>query len=367
MPRLSDSMEEGTIATWLVADGAQVSAGQAIVEIESDKATAPYEAEADGILRIVAPAGTTLRLGEPIARLESERTGGNGRPARHRPLASPVARRMASANDVDLAALDGTGANGRITKQDVVEALGREPAPAREPAQAETEDRRVEPTRAERLVAERMTASRREIPDITVGMEVDMAAALAFRDDLRAAVGEDGAVPSVNDLVVKATGLALARHPRVNSRWDGGAILEFAHVNVGVAVATGDGALVVPVLRDVDGRPLGAIAAEARELVGRARAGKASPRDFEGGTFTISNLGMMGVSAFTAVITPGQGAILAVGAAATRYVEVGGAPVARPVMTLTLNCDHRLIYGAHAAAFLQTLRRLLEHPAGLAL
>ncbi|MGX6449519.1 2-oxo acid dehydrogenase subunit E2, partial [Patulibacter sp. S7RM1-6] len=238
-------------------------------------------------------------------------------------------------------------------------------APGPAPAAA---DRPVRsPSRIERLVAERMVRSRTEIPTFDVTVEIDMGAALAFRADLKAGRAAGGRVPSVNDLIVKACALTLREHPRVNAAWLEDGIVEPEHVHVGVAVATDDGGLVVPVVRDAGRRTLGDLAAATRDLTGRARAGRIRPSELEGGTFTISNLGMLGVQHFTAIVTPGQGAILAVGATTERYVPVGGAPTLRPIMTATLCSDHRVVYGAHAAAFLDRLRTVLEHPGSLAL
>jgi pyruvate dehydrogenase E2 component (dihydrolipoamide acetyltransferase) len=215
-----------------------------------------------------------------------------------------------------------------------------------------------------------MVQSRTTIPDFAVAVDIDMGRALELRAELKTvgAVGGSGRTPSVNDLVVKACALALREHPRIRSAWDDdGTIVEHDAVHVGVAVATDDGGLVVPVVRDADRLGLGALAATTRDLAGRARAGRVTPRELSGGTFTISNLGALGVAHFTAIVSPGQGAILAVGAVADRLVAVDGAPAVRPVMTATLCSDHRVIYGAHAAAFLDRLRTLLEHPGSLAL
>ncbi|WP_022927170.1 dihydrolipoamide acetyltransferase family protein [Patulibacter americanus] len=392
MPRLSDATEEATIVAWLVDDGATVSPGDEIVEIETDKATTSYGAEAAGTLRIVAPIGHTVRAGTAIARIET----GNGR-----------------GSGVDVVAGDGPGApEPGLTSRS--EAGTPEPGPSPEPSPApeptpspspeptpepgpapepsgaasaaatdapvaaatpvaalvpEGATRRV-PSRVERLVADRMTQSRTTIPDFAVAVDIDMGRALELRAELKTvgAIGGSGRTPSVNDLVVKACALALREHPRIRSAWDDdGTVVEHEAVHVGVAVATDDGGLVVPVVRDADRLGLGALAATTRDLASRARAGRVTPRELSGGTFTISNLGALGVAHFTAIVSPGQGAILAVGAVADRLVAVDGAPAVRPVMTATLCSDHRVIYGAHAAAFLDRLRTLLEHPGSLAL
>lgn len=228
----------------------------------------------------------------------------------------------------------------------------------------------VPPTRIERLVAERMVQSRAEIPEFTVTVEIDMTAAVALRGELKAVgvgSGPDRRIPAVNDLIVKACALTLREHPRVNSAWTDEGIARSEHINVGIAVSTDDDGLVVPVVRGADVLSLGVLAARTRDLTRRARAGLLTPTELAGGTFTISNLGMHGVSHFTAIIPPGQGAILAVGSILARYVPVAGEPALRSVMSVTLSCDHRIIYGAHAAAFLDRLRTRLEHPGSLAL
>jgi pyruvate dehydrogenase E2 component (dihydrolipoamide acetyltransferase) len=282
---------------------------------------------------------------------------------------------MARELNLDLSAIVATGPDGRIVKADVVTAAasptrtaGRPAAPAVATASTQGADVVREPTRVERIVADRMVASTTTIPHYTVSVEIDVTAALAFREDFKALIDAQTArVPSINDLVVKAVALALRDHPRVNSAWTEAGVVEPAAINVGVAVATEDGGLVVPVIRNADRLPLGALADTAFGLVSRARTGRGTPEDFAGATFTVSNLGMFAMAAFTSIVPVGQGAILSVGGASRHYDEVDGHPVARMRLTATLSSDHRVIYGAHAAAFLARLRALLEHPAGLAL
>jgi pyruvate dehydrogenase E2 component (dihydrolipoamide acetyltransferase) len=355
MPRLSDATEEATIVAWLVEDGAPVSAGDEIVEIETDKATTAFSAEAAGTLRIDAAPGATVRAGATIARIEAGPTG----------RSVPVTPAPAAGTPEPASAPEPVPALEPVPVPEP--APLPEPTTPSEPAPA-VAGRRV-PSRIERLIADRMVRGRTEIPDFAVAVDIDMQRALALRADLKAvgAVG-GGRTPSVNDLVVKACALALRDHPRIRSAWsDDGQVVEHESVHVGMAVATDDGGLVVPVVRDADRLGLGALAATTRELAGRARAGRITARDLEGATFTISNLGALGVDHFTAIVSPGQGAILAVGAIAERVVAVDGAPAVRPTMTATLCSDHRVIYGAHAAAFLDRLRAILEHPGALAL
>ncbi len=342
MPRLSDSMEEGTIVAWLVEDGALVAQGDEIVEIESDKATLAYPAEATGVLRIAVATGTAAAPGTQIAEIDvtADRSIPVSLPDQDRePPTEPAA--------------------------EPVEPAAPAAPPAGPTASAPTGVRYREPSRIERLVTKRMVQSRTEIPDFAVTVEIDMSACIALRTDLKRVGGKR--VPSVNDLIVKACALTLRDHPRVNSAWIDDQVAEYDHVNVGVAVATDDEQLVVPVIADADLLSLGELAARSRDLTKRARGGRITPAELSGGTFTVSNLGMLGVAHFSAIITPGQGAILAVGSTVTKFVAVDDQPVARPVLTATLCSDHRVIYGAHAAAFLDRLRTYLEHPGSLAL
>jgi pyruvate dehydrogenase E2 component (dihydrolipoamide acetyltransferase) len=424
MPRLSDSMEEGTILKWLVDDGAEVRRGQEIAEIETDKATMAFEADADGPLHLVAAEGDTLAIGALIARIGGD-AGGDGAPpaaapqpaapgeqpaappapdaepaaatptsgngshqAGARVKASPVARRLAAGAGLDLAELIGTGPGGRIVKADVEAAVqaptaepatAPAPAPAPEPAAARPEPTAArsdgasgrgevtvqELTRTQQLVARRMAESRATIPDFTLTTDVDMTDAVALRAQLKAAAGEGDPVPSYNDMVVKAAALALRAHPRANASYKDGRFELYSRVNVGVAVAAQD-ALVVPTVFDADSKSLGRIARDTRALAERVRDGQVTPPELSSGTFTVSNLGMYGVTHFTAVVNPPQAAILAVGALAERPAVRDGELVTRQVMTVTLACDHRILYGADAAEFLATIRARLEAPLGLA-
>jgi pyruvate dehydrogenase E2 component (dihydrolipoamide acetyltransferase) len=438
MPRLSDSMEEGTILRWLRADGDDVRRGDELVEIETDKATMTYEADQDGVLRIVAAEGATLAIGEVIASIGDGGGPNGGDPATvaapaeapapvveepeapvagpagehgaatattqdapippvppppappapepgERLKASPVARRIAREQGVDLAAVSGSGPGGRIVKADVQAAATpgaasipspSEPAaapapppPAAAPADVATakgEVRVQELTRTQQVIARRMAEAKATVPEFTLGAEIDMDAAVRAREELKEMAGEGAVVPSYNDMIVKASALALREFPRANGAYRDGHFELFSRVNVGVAVA-GEGSLVVPIVFDADAKPLGAIARETRALAARVREGSITPPELSGGTFTVSNLGMYGISNFTAVINPPQAAILAVGALVERPVVRDGAVVPGHVMPVTLACDHRILYGAEAAEFLARLRALLEHPAALAL
>jgi pyruvate dehydrogenase E2 component (dihydrolipoamide acetyltransferase) len=446
MPRLSDSMEEGTILKWLKSDGDDVQRGEEIVEIETDKANMTYEADEAGALTIVAQEGDTLAVGATIAKIgagggdapeepaqeedeapapdaeerddapppdrsdvptaedsapESEREeapvatadqgegDGNGRVK-----ASPIARRMAQELGVELSALQGSGPGGRIVKADVeaaaqngkaaqqedaaveTEATARPTAPAPEdeaptpPTSGDAGTGKGETTteelsRLQQTIARRMAESKATAPDFVLTVEVDMGAAVEFRKQLKAAAGEDPA-PSFNDFVVKASALALKEYPRANGAYRDGRFELYSRVNVGIAVA-GQDALIVPTIFDADVKSLGQIARDARALAGKVREGRIAPPDVAAGTFSISNLGMYGIKRFTAVINPPQAAILAVGEMTPRPVVVDGEVTVRPIMELTIACDHRILYGADAAQFLGRIRERLENPFSLTL
>jgi pyruvate dehydrogenase E2 component (dihydrolipoamide acetyltransferase) len=344
MPKLSDSMADAVIIKWLKSPGEGFRRGDALIEVETDKATVVYEAEVDGtIAAILVPEGGTAAVGQPIAELGSA----NGAPAvAGRPNATPVARRAALELGISLHGIDGTGPGGRITQEDVQRAAGGA-APAAQPAgdDARGSARVAELTPTQATIARRMVESATTIPVFTVSAAVDMSLVIALRKDVDDA-------PSFNDFVVKAAATALRDFPRFNASWVDGAVHSWSRVNVGVAVATED-ALLVPVVFDADEKTLPQISAETRRLADGARKRSLRPEELQGATFTVSNLGMFGVGSFTAIVDPPQVAILAVGGI------VGGA------MTLTLSCDHRVLYGADGARFLSRLRELLERPLDL--
>ena len=366
MPRLSDSMEEGTIVRWLKSTGNEVTAGESIVEIETDKATMEYEAEAAGVLEILAPEGATVQLGDPIARIAPPGSEpSSSAPAR--PRATPIARRLAAELGVDLGSVRGSGRRGHIVKADV-EALagnGAPPAPTSlappDAPGAHRAAQRQELTRVQERIASRMAQSRAVIPDFELEVEVDMDACVALRAQL---ADHADPTPSINDMVIKACGQALAHHPRVNGSYREGGFDLHEEVNVGFAVAA-PGALLVPVIRDADRKPLVEIARETRPLAAKARDGSITPSELSGATFTVSNLGMYGITRFTAVINPPQAAILAVGAVQARPVVRDGELAVAQTMSATLASDHRILYGADAAAFLAEVRDRLQSPIGL--
>src|SRR3954451_9445707 len=462
MPRLSDSMEEGTILKWLKAEGDEVTRGDELVEIETDKATMTYEADSAGTLSIVAQEGDTLPIGEVIARIGAggEAPAGDGAPAEAtqqaeasgnggrseappaaapaatveppaaapepepepaaaqsaapspegnggRAKASPGARRIAREQGIALSALQGTGPGGRIVKADVEAAASGGAPQAAAPAQAAAEQAApaappeappaAEPqaaaaavpaapaasvaetgtakgdvsvqelTRTQQVIARRMAESKATVPEFTIATDVDMEGAVDLRKQLKAAAETvSGVVPSYNDMVVKASALALREYPRANGSYKDGHFELYSRVNVGVAVAAQE-ALVVPTVFDADRKSLGEIARDTRTLAERVRANAVTPPELSGGTFTVSNLGMFGVTEFSAVITPPQAAILAVGKMEPRAVVRDGEVVVRNIMTITLVCDHRILYGADAAEFLARIKALLEQPIALAL
>jgi len=395
MPRLSDSMEEGTVLKWLVEEGGEVKRGRPLVEIETDKANMTYDADSDGVLlEVLAKEGDTLPIGEPIARVgqageargEKPSKGAGREPASGaaRVKASPVARRMAGELGVELARINGTGPGGRIIKADV-EGAAKAPPEPEEPAVAEPAVEQPPPskgpsaspepgakgevtvqelTRLQRTVSRRMAESKATVPDFSLELDVDMTLCIELRDRLKEQVDHP---PSYNDMVVKAAAAALREYPRVNGAYRDGRFELYSKVNVGVAVAAQD-SLVVPVLQDADQKSLGEISRRTRRLIERVRDEQITPPELSGGTFTVSNLGMYGIERFTAIVNSPQAAILTVGALQKKpSVDDRGRVLARDMMTLTLVCDHRILYGADGAEFLAHVRRLLEQPLSLAL
>jgi pyruvate dehydrogenase E2 component (dihydrolipoamide acetyltransferase) len=411
MPRLSDSMEEGTILTWLKQVGDEVAVGDELVEVETDKANMAYESDVAGTLtEILAPEGETLAIGSPIAIVgdagEAPAKDGEG-PApqaagpatvgdapslpvakassatvpptappaaqeagAERVKASPLARRIARDKGVDLASLKGSGPGGRIVKADVEtaggDALAASPSRAEVPETAKGSTTYQDLTRLQQVVARRMAESKATAPHFYLQTEIDMSAAVEARARLKAISADGEIVPSFNDMVVKACALALRSFPYANGAYRDGRLELYSRVNVGVAVAAQD-ALVVPTVFDADKKGLREIAADARALAGKVREGSITPPELSGGTFTVSNLGMYGVSNFSAVINAPQAAILAVGAITEKPVVRDGSITTAQMLGVTLACDHRILYGAPAAEFLARIRVLLEEPLALAL
>lgn len=450
MPKMSDTMVEGVLAAWLVDEGAQVSSGDVIAQVETDKATMDLEAYDDGVLlrKMVdaggsvpiggliavlgkagedvsallaqygaggdgakaeaAPAATTEAAPSPEALALAEETPGDpslstspasaqvaapSAPAASAPAApaaapsadagrvkaSPLARAMAKQAGVDLAGVKGSGPEGRIVKRDVeaaqsapaaqaaAQAGPAAPAPqAARPAaapQAPAAGGEVRPnSQMRKAIARRLAESKFSAPHFYLTVDVDMEAATAFRADLNTLAEKQGkAKVSFNDLITKACAVALRQHPYVNGSWSEEAITLHEDVHVAVAVAMDDG-LITPVVRHADRKGLAQIAEETRELAARARDKKLAPDEFEGSTFTTSNLGMFGIAEFTSIINPPNVCILAIGAIRDVPVVKNGAVVPGKVMTLTLSCDHRVVDGAKGAAFLVDVQKYLEQP-----
>ncbi len=408
MPRLSDSMEQGTVLSWLKSEGDHVAVGDELVEIETDKATMMYAAEASGILHIVAQEGASLPIGATIAsvapappvaaaELPDGHTGAAPLLAPHATSAArdaeipvetaavitedgvggetdikatPLARRVADVHGLELNAVSGSGPLGRITRADVLSKLGlqsgpsplpsaRAPssgaaaAPPAPPAPAPVAERAsvdsakgdiavVELSRVQAVIARRMSEAKATIPHFQVQTDVAIDAATTFRAQLKD-TGERA--PSLNDLIVKAAALALRNHPLANGSYRDGRFELHSRINVGIAVAAHE-ALIVPTIFDADDKSLGAIARESRRLVDRVREGTATPAELSGATFTVSNLGMYGMTAIAPVINLPQAAILGVGAVRSVLARVEGEIVDLQLATLTLSCDHRILYVA---------------------
>ena len=421
MPALSPTMTEGNLARWLKQEGERIKAGDVIAEIETDKATMEVEAVDEGILgRILVPAGTQgVKVNDVIAVLveAGEAVPAAGAAPRAAPaavpapvapapiaaapvavapapaaasgdrvFASPLARRMAAQAGFDIGQIAGSGPNGRIVKADVDAALSRGPAPvaaaapvaapapiaAPRPATpvAITAPHTAVPNSSIRkVIARRLAESKASIPHFYVSTDVEIDALLKIRADLNARSPKDGPGAyklSVNDLVIKATAVTLRRFPNVNAMWTEDAILQLHDVDISVAVSIPDG-LITPIVKNADIKGLAAISTEMKDLAARAKSGKLKPEEFQGGGFSISNMGMYGVRDFAAIINPPQAGILAVSAGEQRPVVKNGALAIATVMTLTLSVDHRVIDGALAAEFLQALKRNIEDPLSLML
>ena len=390
LPRLGQGMEAGTIVRWLKSEGDRVEKGEPLYELDTDKVTQEVEADAGGVLlKILAGEGEEIEVGKRIAVIgeEGEEVSVAEEPApkaekkadapKPEPLpaerieapqepepsradgrlkASPLARRIARERSIDLASLRGTGPDGRIVAEDVERAAA---APAHAPAGAAPLDAEVVPlTSLRKTIARRLTEAW-QAPAFQISMSADMTRS----QELHARLREQGV--SVTDILTKLAAIALLRHREVNAHFADDELRIFPNAHIGLAVATERG-LIVPVQREVERKSLVQIAAERKDIVQRTREGKLSQEDLDGGTFTISNLGMYGVEIFTAVLNPPQAAILAVGAIEEKPVVDNGDFVARPLMAMTLTCDHRAVDGAKAAEFLRELKTLLEEP-GLAL
>jgi pyruvate dehydrogenase E2 component (dihydrolipoamide acetyltransferase) len=399
MPKLGFDMAEGKLVRWLRAEGEAVEKGQVLAEIETDKATVEVEAAASGVVRkLLVAEGTSVPVGTAIAVIgtadeplpgvaalapakapaaapltaagaaaappapaaaEAKPEGDGRLPGGRR--ASPLARRLAAEKGVRLTEVSGSGPGGRVTRRDVEAALRGEakgPAPA-----AATESIPLGRLRA--LIGRRMTQSKQQAPHFYVTSEIDASPLVSFREELNALLPEEDKT-SINDFVVKAAALTLAEFRNLNASIQGDQVVRHGSVNIGVAVALEEGLLTV-VARDADRKPLQALGREIREMVARARQGRVRPEDVEGSTFSVSNMGMYDVDHFIAIINPPEAAILAVGSVREEPVVREGQLAVGKRMKLTLSADHRVTDGVEAARFLQSLRRILEHPLRLVL
>jgi len=408
LPRLGQGMESGTIVKWLKSEGDQVEKGEPLYELDTDKVTQEVEAEASGVLLKItvaegeADVGTTIALigeqgedvsavqaekaqpvaeaaqeeGSPGAAREQERERGRevttaeqrteaeapaqGNGAGARIKASPLARRIARERGIELGSLKGTGPEGRVVAEDVERAAAGAPAPAAPAPAIPGEIERVPLTSVRRTIARRLTEAW-QAPAFQIAMSADMTRAQHLHARLAEQAKEGEPRPTVTDILTKACAAALMRHRAVNALWAEDAIELHPSANVGIAVAIEAG-LVVPVIHQAERLTIAKLAAARADIVTRARDNRLRQEDLDGGTFTISNLGMFGVEQFVAVLNPPQAAILAVGAIEPKAVPIETGLEPRPLMTMTLTCDHRSLDGATAADFLRTVKAFLEEP-----
>ncbi|MFT8585165.1 pyruvate dehydrogenase complex dihydrolipoamide acetyltransferase [Acetobacter papayae] len=411
MPALSPTMTEGKLARWVKKEGDTVASGDVLAEIETDKATMEVEAIEEGILgRILVPEGAEgVAVNTPIAILveEGEAVPAEGAlkssaptapavqnspvapqvpaptPAAPAPVAakaatgarivaSPLARRIARQKGLDLANIKGSGPNGRIVKRDVENAQNAPKAEAAAPAAAlpaSGSSRLVPHTTMRKVIARRLTESKANVPHFYVSIDVELDALMALRAQLNAleeGEGEDGVKLSVNDMLIKASAVALKKVPTVNAYYTEEGILLHEDADISVAVSLDDG-LITPIVRKADAKSLREISQEAKSLISRARAGKLKPEEFQGGTFSISNMGMYGVKDFAAIVNPPQAAILAIAAGRKQPVVSGNEIKIATVMTVTLSVDHRAVDGATAAQWLNAFRTAVQSPLSLVL
>jgi pyruvate dehydrogenase E2 component (dihydrolipoamide acetyltransferase) len=392
LPRLGQGMESGTIVRWLKSEGDAVEKGEPLYELDTEKVTQEVEADAGGVLlKILAAEGEEIEVGKPVAVIgeageevpeeaaatepsengDAQRPEAPEAPRADRPepapveqdggriKASPLARRIARERGLDLASLTGTGPEGRIVAEDVERAAATAPAAA--PAAPPSGDVEVEKlSQTRRTIARRLTEAW-QIPVFQLVIDIDMGRAVELHERLLERVPDDGVKPTITDVLTKACAAALMRHLTLNAHFVGEEVHRFPSADIGLAVAAPDG-LVVPVLRGCDRATIAEITFARADVVGRARSRELRREDLDGGTFTISNLGMFGVDQFVAVLNPPQVAILAVGAIVERPVAEHGELIVRPIATATLTCDHRAVDGAPAAQFLEDVKAFLEEP-----
>ncbi|MGU9961704.1 MAG: pyruvate dehydrogenase complex dihydrolipoamide acetyltransferase [Candidatus Puniceispirillales bacterium WSBS_2018_MAG_OTU23] len=400
MPALSPTMTEGKLAKWLVKKGDEVRSGDVIAEIETDKAVMEVEALDDGVVAsiVVAEGTQAITVGAVIAEIleeggvselgktpptvESKNPAAEAPPLpiptpekqmpetttstapnigknTNRVFASPLARRVAADKGVDLNSITGSGPRGRIILADIDQAPKsgiKTPSAMMEGA----ESTEYENTQMRMIIAERLQQSKRDAPHFYLNMDINIDAMLAARQSLNNHAPE-GVKISVNDMIIKAAAVALMRVPAANASWEGAITRRWHHADIAVAVSI-EGGLVTPIIRRAEEKGLNAISTEMADLAARARTGKLQPEEYNGGSFTISNLGMFGITSFSAVINPPQGAILAIGAGEARAVVRDGVLVAATMMTATMSCDHRVVDGAVGAEWLKAFKDVIENP-----
>jgi pyruvate dehydrogenase E2 component (dihydrolipoamide acetyltransferase) len=414
MPALSPTMEEGTLARWLVKEGDTVSSGDLIAEIETDKATMEFEAVDEGVITqlLVAEGTDGVKVGTVIAIIQGEDDGAIAAPkaaaaaaqapkpaavaapapapvtapvaapshsSGDRIKASPLAKRIAANSGVDLAAISGTGPNGRIVKADVeaFSGAGRSPSPSMDPglrreapaapvAAIDTDipHEVVKLSNMRKTIARRLTESKQQVPHIYLTVDVRLDALLKLRGELNASLEPRGIKLSVNDMLIKALGLALIQVPKCNVSFAGDNMLQYSRADISVAVSVPTG-LITPIVTDATNKSLSKISTEIAELAGRAKEGKLQPHEYQGGTASISNMGMMGIKQFEAVINPPQAMIMAIGAGEKRPYIVDDALAIATVMSATGSFDHRAIDGADGAQLMKVFKELVEKPLGL--
>ncbi len=414
MPALSPTMEEGTLAKWLVKEGDAVSSGDILAEIETDKATMEFEAVDEGtVAKILVPEGTDgVKVGAPIAILAGEGEDTSAAPAKAEPApapkkepeaakapekapvetppapaaaaapeksgdrikASPLARRLAEAQGIDLSSITGSGPGGRIVRADLGDKAGgvaARPAPAQAPqAQStpvepgEIPHERVKLSNMRKTIARRLTESKQTVPHIYLTVDIQLDALLKLRTELNAGLEARGVKLSVNDLLIKALAQALIEVPECNVSFAGDQLIKYSRADISVAVSIPNG-LITPIIVDANNKSISAISKEMTDLAGRAKGGKLQPQQYQGGTASISNMGMYGIKQFDAVINPPQGMIMAIGAGEKRPFVINDSLQIATVMSATGSFDHRAIDGADGARLMKMFKELVESPLGL--
>ncbi|HEU5066590.1 MAG TPA: pyruvate dehydrogenase complex dihydrolipoamide acetyltransferase [Sphingomicrobium sp.] len=420
MPALSPTMEEGTLAKWLVKEGDKVNSGDILAEIETDKATMEFEAVDEGtVAKILVPEGAEgVKVGQPIALLTGEGedvskaaaapkadtpTPAAPAPARapkadetpksapapaaaapqtpskvagDRIKASPLARRIAEEKGIDLSSVQGSGPGGRIVKADIEQAPAGAPAAAPAPAAAAQAKPQLAPASTEipheavklsnmrKTIARRLSEAKQTVPHIYLTVDINLDALLKLRGELNKGLEARGVKLSVNDLLIKALAMALIEVPECNVSFAGDQLIQYKRADISVAVSI-PGGLITPIVANADGKSVSAIAKEVHELAARAREGKLQPHEYEGGTASLSNMGMYGIKQFEAIINPPQGMIMAIGAGEKRPYVINDSLQIATVMSATGSFDHRAIDGADGAKLMQAFKRLVENPLGM--